>query len=276
MGSEMCIRDRVTDAYQRDLVASRQRRIARDQLGPRGFGGGFGQRRRSVSVTVVSNRPTQVEHWAGLLAQQDHPDYEVIAVMHGEPFPDGAQAHLRERIGDRLTLLSASSDHNLGDSLNLAAEAAAGDLVVKWDDDDYYSTSHLRDLAATYETTRAHLVGKAAEFVYLAGIDVTVRRGSLSREAFSPSLAGPTLTIGRHDLFEIGGWPSVPRQVDTRLIERVKQAGGTSFRASGFGFMLMRNADPGTHTWNADADYFLERATEQRRGLALGFADIDV
>ena len=83
------------------------------------------------------------------------------------------------------------------------------------------------------------------------------------------------MTIGRQDLLEIGGWPSVPRQVDTRLIERVEAAGGSTFRSSGFGFLLMRRADPGLHTWGADVGYFLDRATEQRRGLDLEFADID-
>jgi hypothetical protein len=39
---------------------------------------------------------------------------------------------------------------------------------------------------------------------------------------------------------------------------------------------MMRDADLSQHTWDADVGYFLDRATEQRRGLDLGFADVDL
>ena len=268
----------VTNTHDRERIAARQRRAAWALLAPRHRGDteSFGHRRRSVSVTIVSNRPDKAAHWASLIAQQDHPNFEVVAVTHGDGFTERDRAIVREQLGDRLTLLSASKDQNLGDALNMAAEAASGELIIKWDDDDYYSSKHLRDLAGAYEVSGAHIVGKGAEFAYLAAIDVTIRRGSLSREAFSPSLTGATLTIGREDLFEVGGWPSLPRRVDTQLIARVTEAGGSTFRTSGFGFLMMRDADLTQHTWDADVGYFLDRATEQRRGLDLDFADVDL
>ena len=44
------------------------------------------------------------------------------------------------------------------------------------DDDDYYSIEHLWDLVLALEYSGADLVGKAAEFVYLEEIDVTLRQ----------------------------------------------------------------------------------------------------
>ena len=127
------------------------------------------------------------------------------------------------------------------------------------------------------EYSGATLVGKAPEFTYLAGLDVTVRRVRNSAEGFSTTIGGPTLSISRSDLRELGGWRRSRRRVDSLLIEDVRNAGGKAYRTAGFGFVLMRaRAEGHAHTWGAGDDYFLTRAVDQRRGLDLDFARVDV
>ena len=64
----------------------------------------------------------------------------------------------------------------LGTVLNAAAAETSGTLHAKFDDDDIYGPEHLWDLVLAHEYSRAPLVGKGAEFVYLAGSDVTLNR----------------------------------------------------------------------------------------------------
>jgi len=272
----------LTVELARERASQRQRGLVHDHLGRRARfdsllqdHGRPGLPSMSVSVTVATNRPDMVDHWSRQLEVQDHPDFEVVAALHGDAFDEGTVARLRDRLGDRLTVLRIDESHTLGDALNAAARAAAGDLLVKWDDDDFYDLCHLQDLVRAKEYSGATLVGKAAEFAYLAGPDRTVRRLKTSSEAFSRTICGATLAITRADLRELGGWRRSRRRVDSMLIEDVAAAGGATYRTSGFGFVMMRAGAVGhSHTWTADDDYFLDGAIDQRRGLALDFCGV--
>ncbi|MFT5202296.1 MAG: hypothetical protein ACI9C1_001684 [Candidatus Aldehydirespiratoraceae bacterium] len=274
----------LTVELAREQASHRQRGIAHSMFGRRARfdsllrgAGRPGLPPMSVSVTVATNRPDMVEHWARQLAVQSHEDFEVIAALHGPAFDDSSASILRDHLGDRLTVLPIDERWTLGDALNAAAREASGDLIVKWDDDDFYDTGHLHDLVRAKEYSGATLVGKSAEFAYLAGPNRTVRRLKTSTESFSPTICGATLSIARSDLRELGGWRRSRRRVDSMLIEDVRAAGGSTYRTSGFGFVMMRAGAVGhTHTWTADDNYFLEGAIDQRAGLALEFCGVRV
>ncbi|MEO0494461.1 MAG: glycosyltransferase family A protein, partial [Actinomycetota bacterium] len=274
-------RDLVND-LRRERTSARQRRVVHAHASVRAVvdrllvdAGRRGVRLPSLSALVASNRPSMIDNWARLLDAQDYPDLEVVACLHGDDFTEADEARARELLGDRISIHRVPADQTLGDALNTAVEHASGDVLVKWDDDDLYDTAHLADLIHAREYSGATLVGKAPEFTYLAGLDVTVRRLKTTAEGFSPTIGGPTLCIGRSDLRDIGGWRRSRRRVDSLLIEDVRAAGGTTYRTAGFGFVLMRAAaGRHSHTWAAGDDYFLSRSVDQRPGLDLEFAGI--
>ena len=273
----------LTNPLEREMASMRQRRVVHHEASVRAVlddvlvgAGRRGLRPPSISVTVASNRSSMIDNWAQLLAVQEYPDFEVIACLHGDAFTDDDEGRAREVLGDRVTICRIPAEHTLGDALNTAAERAGGELLVKWDDDDLYDTHHLADLVRAREYSGATLVGKAAEFAYLAGLDVTVRRLKSSTEQYSPTICGATLSISRSDLRDLGGWRRSRRRVDSLLIEDVRAAGGTTYRTSGFGFVMLRAAGDGHgHTWTAGDEYFLRGAVDQRRGLDVGFAGIE-
>ena len=120
----------------------------------------------------------------------------------------------------------------------------------------------------------ASVVAKAAEYVYLASLDVTLRRHPTGAETYSTTVAGGTLMLTRSMLKRIGGWPAGPRRVDRLLLEAVEAAGGSIYRVHGFGYLLRRDSRAGSHTWLVEDDYFLSQAVAQRRGLDLHFAGV--
>lgn len=272
----------LTVEHAREHASHRQRGLVHDHLSRRAVFDTLlrnhdrpGLPSMSVSVTIATNRPDMVDHWSQQLELQDHPDFEVIAALHGDRFDDATVDRLHARLGQRLTVVRVDNSYSLGDALNAATRAAGGDLLVKWDDDDFYDHCHLRDLVRAKEYSGATLVGKAAEFVYLAGLDRTVRRLKTSSEAFSRTIGGPTLAINRAELRELGGWRRTRRRVDSMLIEDVTAAGGTTYRTSGFGFVMMRSGGTGhAHTWTPGDDYFLDGAIDQRPGLDLEFCGV--
>ena len=187
----------LTDPDERALTSHRQRGLVHDHFSMRGSYSRLltsvdrpGLSNRSVSVIVVSNRPAMLPRWSALAAAQTHPHHEIVFVCHGDMFEPDELARAGEILGDQLSIIRAPASLTLGEALNLGVESSGGELIVKWDDDDLYGPDHLEDLTRAYEYSGADLVGKAAEFVHLAGPGVTIRRLKSSTEAWAATIGG--------------------------------------------------------------------------------------
>jgi hypothetical protein len=269
----------LTDVERRDRVSVDLRRVAlregsrvtrwEELLGRVGVGV---QSPPMVSVVMSTNRPEFLEHAISQISRQSYPWRELVVALHGNGFTKGVEDWLEEKTEDPLHIVRVAETLTLGDALNAGTEAATGELITKWDDDDWYGTQHLWDLVQAMEYSGAQLVGKAAEFVYLAELDLTIRRIVTGAETSSTTLAGGTLMLRRDDLLHLGGWRRVRRHVDLGLIEDVLEADARVFRTHGYGYILNRHDQP--HAWSADLDYFLRQSVEQHRGLMPEIAGI--
>jgi hypothetical protein len=227
----------------------------------------------SVSILMATNRPEMVTFAIKQMAAQQYPDVEILCGLHGFSLPAETR-ELVATIAPHAHFFGVGLDHDLGQVLAMLAERASGDLITKWDDDDWYTSEHLLDLVAAMRYSGASVVAKAAEYVYLSSLDLTLRRFPAGAETFSTTVAGGTLMLSRSTLQEIGGWPAGPRRVDRLLIEGIEAVGGTIYRLHGVGYLLRRDSYAVNHTWQVDDDYFLAQAVDQRPGLDLQFAGV--
>jgi hypothetical protein len=165
-----------------------------------------------------------------------------------------------------LTLVPAPSSTVFGDVLNLAASRASGDLLLKMDDDDWYSPLFVSDLVLARMYSSADVVGMASEFNFVEPLWSTVRHGFPS-EVYRDFVAGGTLMATRSAFVSVGGFRSVRKYVDASLLSAVRQAGGTIFRTQGLGYVL-RRTDAG-HTWDPGLEWFTDesRVDEQWTGF---------
>jgi len=234
--------------------------------------------RPSVSVVVATCRPDNLELWTALVASQTYRPLQVVAALHGNSWSATHCDRLRAVLGSAgidVVIVTVDESAVLGEVLQAGCDRADGDVIVKWDDDDLYSTGHVVDLLRARHYSGATLVGKACDFVYVQNADTTVRRIQTPRELFSPTLAGGTLAIGRHDLRSVGGWDALRRDEDMALIDKVRRQGGTSYRTVGYGYLMIRCSRPGAHTWSADDSVFLSARNPRRPGLDASWAMID-
>jgi len=161
-----------------------------------------------------------------------------------------------------------------GEVLNRGVAASTGALIAKMDDDDWYSSEHLWDVVWAMDYSGADLVGKAAEFVYLEELDITIRRMVEGSETYgNRNLGGGTFLIKRTTLDTIGGWRRIPRYVDQALLDDMDAMAILWYRTLGHGYLLNRRKEG--HTWDVDVDYFIEQSEEQWRGLNQHAALID-
>lgn len=227
-----------------------------------------------VSVLLATRRPDRVADAVASVAAQTYPRIELVLAAHGDGFDRARLEALAAGSGPDACVLAVPAGRVLGEVLNEALDHSRGELVTKFDDDDYYGPEHVWDLVLAHEYSGATLVGKAAEYVYLEGADRTLRRfrGGAERFGSQLTLAGGAMIIARRDIDEVVGWRPVPSGVDRALMDDVVAGGGRLYRTHGRGYLLVRHA--GGHTWEVDDEYFLEQAAEVHDGCDLRFAGV--
>ena len=177
--------------------------------------------RPEISVLLPSNRAEDVVSAARQVAAQQNVRLQLVVGLHGAHMPADLDQKLEHAFPGDLVVERLPDSMNLGEVMNALTALADRPLVSKWDDDDWYGVDHLTDLVLAREYSGAPLVAKAAEFIYLQNLDLTIRRFATGSERLSTTVAGGTLLLSLDDLRRVG-WAPVPRQVDRRLIEAIE------------------------------------------------------
>ncbi|WP_017589404.1 glycosyltransferase [Nocardiopsis ganjiahuensis] len=219
-----------------------------------------------ISVILCTRRPEMVGFALAQIARQRGVELETVLTLHGFPasMPEVRTAVDAYRAtGLPLTVHEAPADRIFGAVLNDSVARASGDLIAKWDDDDWYGPEHLADLVLARTYSGAELVGTGQDFVFLQEIDLMVWR-SRESETATRFIAGGTILTDRVVLEETGGFRPLPRAIDTQLLIAVTRGGGRVHRTHGLGYVLRRTG--GGHTWSEDMAYFLHNYARQWSG----------
>jgi hypothetical protein len=213
--------------------------------------------RPSVSVVMATRRPDMLDHaMAQVARQRGVADLQLVLATHGfAADPPG------------VTVVPMPADAVFGDVLNAGVAAAEGELVLKMDDDDWYSPDFVADLLRARAYSGAALVGSPDDLYYLEDRDLTLRLGHPG-EVYKGFVAGGTMLLERSLLRDLGGFAPVRRHVDRALTAAVRDAGGAVYRTHGLGYVLRRTASG--HTWDADLDDLVGRAVQTWSGFRPG------
>lgn len=237
-----------TSAWRAGLVT----RAGLDRLaaGPAGLPG--------VSVLLATKREHELEGAVARVAAQVNAEVELVVATHGFT---ADRARLTEILGREPVLVPADADTLFGDVLSAAARAASHDVVMKMDDDDWYSPHTVHDLLMARRYSGADVVGSPAEFVHLAEDDETLRRINPA-ECSTSFVAGGTMMLSKDLLREVGWFRPVRRWVDAQLLAMVTAGGGSIYRTHGLNYVLRRHTHG--HTWSGDPDNFRAPGTVDR------------
>ena len=263
----------LSDRLLREEYSVRLRRVALRTHGQRSrwraLATGAGvpvPREPRVSVVLCTRRPEMVGFALAQIVRQRDVDLEVVLTLHGFPasLPEVAAAIAAfETTGRPLTVHEADAGQIFGAVLNEAVARTSGDLITKWDDDDWYGPDHLADLLLARRYSGADVVGTGQDFVHLQELDLTVWRSRESENTIR-FIAGGTLLTDRVVIEETGGFRPLPRAIDTQFLIAVARGGGRIHRTHGLGYVLRRTG--GGHTWSEDLAYFLQNYARQWSG----------
>ena len=201
------------------------------------------------SFVISTNRPSNLTLLLENVARQEVADKQLVLVTHGFDLSDNQKRHIgRNYSFDDVVIETASSSKTLGENLNRLFELADGDMIFRMDDDDYYGANYARDLAHALHYSNADLVGKAESYIYFEEVNSTVLsyQGHSNRE--TDFIRGATF-CGRRDVFDAVKFPESRTSEDSGFLSRLKAAGGKTYAADRFNFLVMRRANKSQHTW---------------------------
>lgn len=225
----------------------------------------------TISVLIATLRPADLTSILRQVYLQTMPGFELVLGLHG--FDLRAEhktiiAKLKKR-SVSVVVVKCHSSMTLGQVLSKLAEISSGQCIAKMDDDDVYGPQHLRDLADAMIDTRAEVVGRAMNYVYLEPLDITVRRfsrnGTQAVELFSDWVCGGTI-LAQRPAAEAAGWfGEGTTAVDRFILGGITQNGGKIWRTFGAGYIYRRSFT--FHTYVTNYSKYLKASREQVVGI---------
>jgi glycosyltransferase involved in cell wall biosynthesis len=160
---------------------------------------------------------------------------------------------------------------SIGNKRNIACRAATGEVIVHWDDDDYYAENRLSYQCSAILSGEADMTGLVSSFVLQLPVGAFWGiRPELHRDMFKGDVHGGTIAYRRDLLTQGIEYPAVNLAEDASFIDSALRRGKRLARLPNRGeFIYVRH---GQNAWRFEAGRFYERLGWERRSKPQSFS----
>jgi len=204
----------------------------------------------TVSVVCVSNRPSQLGHIIDMFDAQDWLHKDLVLVINAAGYATDAVSGRTD-----VQVLSTEPTVSLGECLNRGFAAASGDVIARFDDDDFYAADYVHSIVAVFRTIDAQVTGKAEYFAYVESQDRIICRFPGKSACYVGRVAGGSLAV-MADAVRGVRFPDENVGEDVEFMRRCERVSLRIWAAPAKGFLQMRSARGG-HTWGIDDHDFV-------------------
>ncbi|WP_226581171.1 glycosyltransferase [Halobacillus litoralis] len=214
-----------------------------------------------VSIISATQREEFLDNLYVNIQSQTYKNFEVVIVLNKDDMNiQKWKKHFKDLQQD-VKVLQVDESVSLGNCLNEAIDHSSGEVIAKFDDDDYYAPNYLLDMLHSMEYSNADVVGKSAHYVYLESQKMLiVKTMGGGEESYSDFVSGATLVFTRRLIDHLGGFADRSRGEDSDLLKRAKEEGYLTYSNDKFNFCLFRRANTSSHTWHVDEAELLRNA----------------
>lgn len=202
-------------------------------------------------IMPTRDRAEFVRHAVALLGRQDHRNWELIVVDDGDD-------DLRRRLPDdpRVRYVRAPAGESIGAKRNRACALAAGEIVVHWDDDDWYAPGRLRRQVAPLLDGSADITAlRTGTILDLDAWGWWRPSDELHRMMFVEDVHGGTLAY-RRSVWHEARFPEVSLAEDAAFLRAALRRGARLRRLDNDGlFIYVRH---GESAWRFACGSFLD------------------
>lgn len=211
---------------------------------------------KSFTAVITSNRGGDIV--AQAFAQARAFRYANLQIFY---VANASQAIMsKDQLGKDITQFIVPEEKNLGSCLNLAAERADGDYLIKLDDDDFYGPDYVAEAAAALAYD-FDFIGKWSVFYHFEAGGAPILRPPHGDLQIARHLSGATFVMRTGLVRDLGFSETLQRGSDSDFVERAKRAGVTLFSTSAFNFAVGRRENE-NHTWQIDREALLQHGVE--------------
>lgn len=227
--------------------------------------------RARVSVICSTNRDPELRHLLDQVAWQTYGDIELVVLGHGIEISNDFPNRAHKAGIENVTVLHAPSTSSLGECLNELVQTSTGDIIAKFDDDDYYLPNYIRDQVNILRSLSADVVGKASVYFYLSHLQCLAHRWPEKEHTWSTFVSGSTLVGWRHVFVRT---PFRNRNVgeDSEFLIDLQRKGARIYSADSFNYLCIRGGV--THTWGISDHQILANSVVETYGLNLEHIEV--
>jgi glycosyltransferase involved in cell wall biosynthesis len=178
--------------------------------------------------------------------RQDYPNTELVIVENGPPvlaasLPDDS----------RIRLISSDTSRSIGALRNLACQHARGEIVVQWDDDDWYGPNRLSLQIADIQAGEADITALRDAMIFdLECWQFWRLSAQLHRQMFVRDVHGGTLAFRRWVWERLARYPDRSLAEDAAFLDQAVRRGARLRARSADGlFLYLRHS---TNSWRFD------------------------
>lgn len=192
-------------------------------------------------IMPTRGRADLVERAVADFRAQNYPDRELIIVHDlDSDLPPGIA-------GDDVRIIRAR-ENSIGGKRNQAVEAARGDIIAQWDDDDWYGPGRLSVQAAPIVDGSADVTALNDILFFDAATGACWETDpALFARMFAENVAGGTLMFLKRDWERSGGYPRSSMREDCDFLAGLMRGGARLHRQSGREQMVY--VRHGSNTW---------------------------
>ena len=202
-------------------------------------------------IMPTRGRPAFVAQAIAYFQRQDYPARELV-IVHREDadLPEGAAGP-----GLRIVRTSQAS---IGGMRNAAVEAARGDIIAHWDDDDWHGPRRLSRQAAPILQGIADITGfNDTLFMVVPRREFWSVSPELHARLFVENIPGGTMMFRREIWRRSGPYPRISLREDAEFLVRAVRGGARLCRLRGRDhYVCVRH---GRNTWNFAEGRYLQR-----------------
>lgn len=240
---------------------SAQARIGRILSVCSGGDGDFEAERARVSIICSTNKVGSTQSIIESAATQTYSELELVLVYHGV---DVNATRVRKQASesgiDHVEIIQAPETWSLGRCLNAAVQRSSGDVISKFDDDNYYAPAFIEDLVLGRSFTRAPIVGKLTHHVWLEGRGLLLVRFPGYEHKFVNFVSGSAF-LAERSVFDEFGFGDRTGGEDTDFFRAAKRHQVVVYSVDRFNYIYNRRASSSGHTWQVAEENFLGQST---------------
>lgn len=210
-----------------------------------------------VSIITSTVRPLYMDNLFQNYQHQLCEDKELIIVLNRDDM-DIYKWKEKAKVYPNVFVYQMPGHTTLGECLNFAIEKSNHSIIAKFDDDDYYAPHYLTQAIQAMKETGAHVVGKAAYFVYFEeNKNLYMRRNTQLQNTFTSSLAGSTLMFQKEIFNNNVKFPSMNAGEDREFRRMCIKNKCKMYSTDSYHYAYIRRSDVNSHTWKIDKNKFL-------------------